>query len=248
MRLLALLAFLLAAGPFLASPAAAQFAVVEGTVDWPEETRLTRETLVEVTISDIGRGPLGARELARQILAPSTRPLPFRLAVDPVLAPRGGQYRVSARLLAGRNTLFEGSQDLRLDPVVDLGNLALFLENPVLQDTREASPLNRQWRLEDLIKFSLPPVAVVLMEIDDVGQVKGDTGCNLFQSRATLTAETLSFAPPRLTRRGCTPALATAEQRFLRVLRGTRTWQIRDRVLTLFDGSGLPLATFRDDF
>ncbi|MEO0428755.1 MAG: META domain-containing protein [Pseudomonadota bacterium] len=230
------------------SPAAAQFAIVEGTVDWPEETRITRDTLVEVSIADIGRGPLGARELARQILSPATRPLPFRLAVDPALAPRGGQYRVTARLLSGRNTLYEDAHDLRLDPVLDFGETAIFLENPVLQDRREASPLNRKWRLESFAQADLPRVAVVQIEIDDDGRVKGDTGCNLFSSRATLTAETLSFAPAEFTRRGCTPALAETEQRFLRLLRDTRSWQIRERSLTFFNGSGLALGTFRDEF
>ncbi|MEM7496667.1 MAG: META domain-containing protein [Pseudomonadota bacterium] len=231
-----------------ASPARAQFAVVEGSVDWPEETRLTRDTLIEVSIADIGRGPLGARELARQLLAPSTRPLPFRLAVDPALAPKGGQYRITARMREGRSTLYEGGHELRLDPVLDIGAPAIRMQNPVLAGRREVSPLGRQWRLQDFTRHDLPPVAVVLLKIDEDGSVDGDTGCNLFTARATLTAETLSFAPARLTRRGCTPALAETERRFLRLLRDTRVWEIRERTLTLFDGSGLALGSFRDDF
>lgn len=231
-----------------ASPAAAQFRIVEGTVDWPEGTRITRTMQIEVTVSDIGRGSLGPRLLALQILNPDVRPIGFRLQVDPDLAPAGGEYRVDARLIDGRNTLYAGSQDLRLDPVRDGGPPAITLRNPALARSGSETPVNRRWKLQDFTRRELPPFAVVLIEFNDDGTARGNTGCNNFTSRATVTAETMAFSPASMTRRGCIPQLSEVERHFLSVLNKTVSWSITEGNLRLHDASGLALARFRDDF
>lgn len=76
------------------------------------------------------------------------------------------------------------------------------------------------------------------LQLDELGKYAGSTGCSTIAGSYELDADGLRFAPPATTLAACTPALATAERRFLDALGAIREAHIAGTTLDLVDGTG----------
>jgi len=74
-------------------------------------------------------------------------------------------------------------------------------------------------------------------------QASGFNGCNNFFSDYNLDGSSLEFGPVGATRRFCEGTAGEVEMKFMQALEKTRSWEIRDGLLMLLDGSDI-LARF----
>jgi heat shock protein HslJ len=77
------------------------------------------------------------------------------------------------------------------------------------------------------------------------GRLQASVGCNSMAGPYRVTEGGIEIGPLISTRMACTPPLDALERRLGRVLAAARGWRIDGTMLTLADGRGETVATFR---
>ena len=99
-----------------------------------------------------------------------------------------------------------------------------------------------EWRPTDIGGVEVPAEPEVFVRFGGEGRLEGHGGCNGFFGSYELDGDKIEIGPLGATRMACPEVIMDAEQRFMNVLGNAKRVK-RDRIdLTLFDGSGNPLA------
>jgi len=104
-----------------------------------------------------------------------------------------------------------------------------------------------EWQLSGLhgaVVAPLPGGRQPTLRLDaEQSKASGFAGCNNYFTQYELDNKKLKFGPVAATRRACPDAESVIERNFFAVLEQTRSWQIKDGKLTLYNGAG-ELASF----
>jgi heat shock protein HslJ/membrane-bound inhibitor of C-type lysozyme len=98
---------------------------------------------------------------------------------------------------------------------------------------------NTHWEVVRIDGSALVDGSVATMIFNDDGELAGDTSCNRYFGRWSVSGASASFEPAGVTRRACEPAVMEQERAFLDALSAVdRVEQGEDGVLSLLDSEG----------
>lgn len=89
------------------------------------------------------------------------------------------------------------------------------------------SPLTgREWVVENIAGGGVIDASRATLNFDAEGKLYGRASCNNYSGQYEITGEELSVGILAVTQRACVPALNIQEQKFLKVLQNTRSFEI----------------------
>lgn len=89
-----------------------------------------------------------------------------------------------------------------------------------------------------------PTDTLIYFEITPDNMIAGNSGCNLFNGAAEITADMINLSPLTTTRRACPNEIGQIETAVLNFLTTAQTFEQHDQNLLLFDENQLLLAQF----
>lgn len=137
------------------------------------------------------------------------------------------------------------SKDNRLQLLDEAGDVVLVFAAPDVMPLKETkwqllSFLSGNGMLSNLYSGDIYAV------FDNQGRLSGFSGCNRYYSSYSLDGKKLQLSPIITTRKNCLPDEAMiTEAGYLSALDKVRSYQIRERKLTLFGEGGMRLAVFK---
>lgn len=223
----------------LPAAAAAQDAVIRGTVTYRERIALPPGAVLEVVLEDIARADAPAPRIAEaRIPLDRQVPIPFLLAFDPARLDPRGRYALRATISV------DGRAWFRPDTVhpVRPGQAEPVTLMLVRDGGAAAAPgfVGPRW-VATAIRGAAPAPGVVSdITFAPDGAAYGTGGCNRIRGGWTAEgSEGLSLGPMASTMMACEDAKAEQERRFLDALGMVRRWRITDDGLVLSDGAGV---------
>ncbi|ACK70992.1 protein of unknown function DUF306 Meta and HslJ [Gloeothece citriformis PCC 7424] len=120
------------------------------------------------------------------------------------------------------------------------------------QKIRPASLTQNLWQLQQYNNgrggiVSLISGTEIILVIDDQGKLRGNAGCNQYQSQWKGTAENFQISPPISTKKFCNQPEGIMEQEtaYLSSLEKVNSWEIEGSNLVLKDAEGNRLASYQ---
>ncbi|WP_420960013.1 META domain-containing protein [Brucella sp. IR073] len=214
---------------------------IRGAVAYKEKVDLPPEADLHVQLADVSPADAGTKILAETRVSPvESGVTPFSLDFDSDDMEPGHTYVLQARIAAGDTLWFVNDQQYRVDLQT--------LQEPVKiklvgvrkdADTAVDSPIEGStWLVEDIYGTGVVDDARTTLTIGDDGQVNGSSGCNRYFTKASFSADTLSFAEVGSTYLQCPPALMNQESKFFDALGKTRAFRVDMGKLLLLDDKG----------
>ncbi|PYE87239.1 META domain-containing protein [Phyllobacterium leguminum] len=214
---------------------------IRGAVSYEKQVALPPEANLHVQLADISLADAGAKIVAETRVSHIDRGrIPFSLDFDSDDLLPGHTYVLQARIAAGDTLWFVNDQQYRVDPMQ--------LQEPVNIDVvvvrkdAEAAPDSpiggSNWLVEDIFGAGVIDNAQTTLTIGDGGEVNGSSGCNRYFTKASFSADTLSFAEVGSTYLQCPPALMNQESKFFDALGKTRAYKVDMGKLLLLDDKG----------
>lgn len=238
----------LAAVSALAFPAVAAADVV-GALSYPAGTVLPAGATVEAQVLDEFAAD-APNVIAHTELPASPPPQKIVLKVDPAKVQGNHPYTfVVSVKSAGRYVLYAPQKY----PVLTSGHpsqVAVRLADvPVQPENKPYGPAFEEtyWKLMTLgaVPVTLASGREAFVRLNAFNHtLSGTGGCNNFLGAYEATGQTVSFKDVATTRMAC-PANVHNDDALLRALQASRSFQIRDDRLYLFDAGGATLATFQ---
>nr|WP_244491064.1 META domain-containing protein [Paramesorhizobium deserti] len=214
---------------------------IHGDVVYQVKVALPPEADLHVQLADISPTDAGARILAEtRVSSVENGRIPFSLDFDSKDIVAGHTYVLQARIAAGDTLWFVNDQQYRIDPQdpqqpVSI-NLVVVRKDA---DLASDSPIGGStWLVEDIYGAGVVDDAQTTLTIGEDGEVSGSSGCNRYFTKASFSADTLSFAEVGSTYMQCPPALMNQESKFFDALGKARAYRVDMGKLLLLDADG----------
>jgi len=250
MRLLFVLAILLAPGLVLARP-------LDGSVTYRERIALDPKAVVTVSLVDVSRADAPAKVIAKQRIRTRGRQVPvdFRLHYAPNRIQPGHRYQLQARIDRGGELLFISQRAVPIEPLATRGPVTIWVQPVVDSDkpsrTRDSvvappgpapSLKGTEWLAEDIGGKGVLDIVQSTLSIAGGGKISGSGGCNRYFGTATVEGGKIRIGPLGATQMACVPAQMDQERKFLDALGATQGYRLDDGKLILLDAAGNPLV------
>lgn len=214
---------------------------IRGAVAYEQKVALPPEASLHVQLEDVSSAGAGTKILAEtRVSRIDDGHIPFSLDFDSDDIVPGHTYVLQARIAAGDTLWFVNDQQYRVDPAQ--------LQAPVninvvmVRKDAEAAPDSpiegSNWLVEDIYGAGVIDDAQTTLTIGNDGEVNGSSGCNRYFTKASFSADTLSFAEVGSTYLQCPPALMNQESKFFDALGKTRAYKVDMGKLLLLDDKG----------
>lgn len=123
--------------------------------------------------------------------------------------------------------------------------LLMILIMTACSSSSSSNLVDQSWLLTTVLGEQPLPGTIITLEFGEGGKVGGSSGCNRYSASYTFDGNQLSFGEQMATTMmACLEPVMQQEREYLQVLAGTKTFQLEDDVLTLFDGDGEEVASF----
>lgn len=124
--------------------------------------------------------------------------------------------------------------------------IALGAVTPALADGPAADPfVGTHWQLASLGAAPAAPGVKSTMLVAGDGTVNGNGGCNGYGGSVKVDDSKLTFSQMRSTMMACEEKAMQQEHGLHMALEATKSYKVDGQTLSLLDGSGAPVATFK---
>jgi len=214
---------------------------IHGDVVYHEKVALPPEAELHVQLADMSPTDASVRILAETRVSPIGKgTIPFSLDFDGKDIVPGHTYVLQARIAAGDTLWFVNDQQYRIDPREPQAPVSISVVI-VRKDTDAvaANPIEgATWLVEDIYGSGVVDDAQTTLTIGNDGEVSGSSGCNRYFTKASFSADTVSFAEVGSTYMQCPPALMNQESKFFDALGKTHSYRLEPGKLLLLDDKG----------
>ncbi|RCS23155.1 META domain-containing protein [Phyllobacterium salinisoli] len=219
-----------------------------GNVVYQAKVALPPEANLHVQLADVSVADAAAKILAEARVSPigaeSSIPFSLDFASEDILP--GHRYVLQARIAAGDTLWFVNDQEYSVDPqrLQQPVNINVVVVRKDADTAQEYPIENSTWLVEDIYGAGVVDNAQTTLTIGDDGEVSGSSGCNRYFTKASVAADTLSFAEVGSTYMQCPPALMNQESKFFDALGKTQSYRLDLGKLLLLDGEGKEILRF----
>lgn len=115
-------------------------------------------------------------------------------------------------------------------------------KTPVMEQKVDAEIVTGSWQVEDINQAGIIDSTMITITFSESGRIKGYTGCNQYTGQVITKQSAFTTSQIASTYRGCAPAIAKQEQRFLSALNDAKSYKIgSENQLVIYDASHQPI-------